>query len=57
MDRVFVQHPISDQTLTQLNQKADDALDSIVEGLTSQSARPILGMESELELSADDCSA
>jgi len=38
MDRVFLEHPISDQTVAQLYAKSDGALDLVLAGLTSDTA-------------------
>lgn len=43
MDRVFVKHPISDQTIEQLQKKADDVMPMILEAL--QSDTPINALD------------
>lgn len=58
MDRVFVQHPISDQTTEQLYSKADAAMAVIIEGL--QSNAPVAAVNTPMHATAapeEECSA
>ena len=56
LDRVFVQHPISDQTTEQLSKKADDVMEFIFQGLISNSpVSKISNVEAVLE--EEECAA
>lgn len=61
MDRVFIQHPISDQTTEQLHAKADAAIPEIVSGLLSNTPLVVLDAQapvsSELKPEEEECGA
>eukprot|EP00656_Telonema_subtile_P006052 TRINITY_DN1277_c0_g1_i2.p2 TRINITY_DN1277_c0_g1~~TRINITY_DN1277_c0_g1_i2.p2 ORF type:complete len:108 (+),score=47.87 TRINITY_DN1277_c0_g1_i2:78-401(+) len=58
IDRVFVQHPISDQTTEQLHAKADAAMVQIVEGLLSNTTiSKISTMAPPPSTEEEDCAA
>jgi hypothetical protein len=46
IQRVFVQHPISNATNHEIEQKANDAFDEIIQSLTTD---PILSMQNDKE--------